>query len=129
MKRALLAVILASCGACIGAVALRADDAGKEKELRANLVGTWRMVSMKVNGEANDLPNESITYKHITPAGFVWLSYKKDTGKIYRAGGGTWALHGNVFTDRDEYGVGDDFDVVRGHEHRFTAKVEGDRWF
>ena len=128
MRRLMVAVSIMGAAVLVGAAAMRADDTSKEKELRASLIGTWRMTSMKVNGEERDLPRTSVTYKHVTPNGFMWLSYNRDDGKVFRAAGGTYTLHGDSYTEKIEYGMGDDFEVIKNAEHAFTAKVDGDRW-
>lgn len=128
MKRGLIGLVWICIGLTALVVGLRADDATKEKSLRSRLVGTWRMASMKVNGQENDLPKSAVTYKHVTPAGFMWLSHEKDTGKVFRAAGGTYTLRGDTYTEKVEYGMGEDFEVIKNAEHPFTAQVEGDTW-
>ena len=88
-----------------------------------------RAASMKSNGQESDLPKTAVTYKHITPVGFVWLSHEKDTGKVFRAAGGTYSLHGDSYTEKVEYGMGDDFDVIKNSTPSFTCKVTGDKWY
>ena len=128
MNRARLA-LLVCCLAAVGlAATLRGEPPAKAPDLRTALVGTWKMTSMKVDGQPNDLPDSSVTYKHVTPAGFVWLSFRKDTGVMYRSAGGTYALRGDSYTEKIEYGMGDDFDVVKNASHAFTCRIEGDTW-
>ena len=129
MKRAFIGLVLTCVGLCALMVGLRADDASKEKALLSKLVGTWRMVSMKVNDTENDLPKSAVTYKHVTPTGFMWLSHEKDTGKVFRAAGGTYTLRGDAYTEKVEYGLGSDFDVIKKAQHAFTCKIEGDKWY
>ena len=132
MNRRIGAVALCFAGVCLSVVTLRgeapAKSAAKPADLRAALVGTWKMTSMKVNGEENDLPASSVTYKHVTPGGFTWLSYQKDTGKVFRAAGGTYTLTGDAYTERIEYGMGDDFDGIKNASHAFKCRIEGDTW-
>ena len=127
MKRAITGLVLALVGLCLTVLTLRAD-VEKDRQVHANMVGTWRMATMKINGKENDLPQDSITYKHITPVGFVWLSFEKKTGKVFRSAGGTWTLKGDVYTEKIEYGVGGDFDVVNQTSPSFTLKLVGDKW-
>ena len=86
--RTITGLVVACVGLCAMVVSLRADDQNNDKALRSKLVGTWRPVSMKYNGRVSDLPTATVTYKHVTPVGFTWLSYSKDTGKMYQAAGG-----------------------------------------
>jgi hypothetical protein len=125
MKRLFLGAALALLG--LGAIAtLRADD-DNDKALHAKLVGTWRMASAKFGGQESDLPQMSVTFKHVTPAGFMWLSHDKD-GLITRAAGGTYTLRNGKYTEKIEYGMGDDFEVIKKAKISFTCKVEGDKW-
>jgi hypothetical protein len=128
MNRRIGVVALCVAGVCLSFIASRGQAAGKSDELRAALVGTWKMTSMKVNGQKNTLPEQGVTYKHVTPAGFVWVSYEKDTGKMFRAAGGTWTLAGDAYTEKIEYGMGDDFDVIKNASHAFQCRIEGDTW-
>jgi hypothetical protein len=122
----MIACVLVVFNAALGT---RFHSTASEKAMRAQLVGTWRIVSASYNGEASDLAQSSVTYKQVTPAGFTWLSFKKDTKIVYRAGGGTWTLDGNTYAEKINYGMGDDFEVVRNTTASFQCKVDGDRWY
>src|SRR5262249_44621187 len=128
MKRVITGLSLIIAGLCLTVFTLRADGE-KEKQARASLVGTWRLASMKINGEKNKLPEASVTYKHITPAGFAWLSFKKDTGEVFRSAGGSWLLHGDTYQEKIEYGIGSDFTLLKKTSPSFTCKIAGDKWF
>ena len=106
-----------------------AGGPGKPADLRAALVGTWTLKSMKVDGEKNPLPDQGVTLKHVTPGGFTWLSYSKGTGQVFRAAGGTFALRGDEYTETIEYGVGQDFDAIKNASHPFKCRIEGDTWY
>src|SRR3954470_19197407 len=98
VNRRLAALAVCAAGLCFGVVTLRGEAPAKSEksaDLRSALVGTWKMTSMKVNGRPNSLPESSVTYKHVTPGGFTWLSYHKEDGKIFRAAGGTYTLSGD----------------------------------
>src|SRR3954466_1149543 len=106
MTRRLAVAVVCVAGLCLGVATLRGEDAkpagasiAKSADLRTALIGTWKMASMKIKGEKNALPDESVIYKHVTPGGFTWLSYEKDSGKIFRAAGGTWTLKGDAYTE------------------------------
>lgn len=127
MKRTIL--MLAVVGITLGGPLGRtAGVAPGQADLRSRLVGTWRLMAMKVNGHANTLPQSAVTYKHVTPQGFMWLSYEKGTGKVFRAAGGTYTLRGNTYTEHIEYGLGDDYQVIRNSSSTFTVEVTGTRW-
>ena len=142
MNRYLTASAVCLAGLCFCVVTLRGEaptDARADAKaqaaaakspagLRAALIGTWRMTSMKVNGEKSDLPDSSVTYKHVTPAGFTWLSYHKEDGQIFRAAGGTYTLSGDDYTENIEYGMSSDFNVIKNASHPFKCRIEGDTW-
>jgi|WetSurMetagenome_2_1015567.scaffolds.fasta_scaffold102451_1 hypothetical protein len=106
-----------------------AEESMKAEQLRSRLVGTWVEVSMKVDGRDRSTPQDLATYKHITPVGFMWLSHDRLTGRIIRAAGGTYILSGNVYTEKIEYGIGSDYEVIRNSQASFTATVDGDKWY
>lgn len=105
----------------------RADEPKPESELRDKLVGTWRLVSAKYGGQDAGFPDDLTTLKHITPAQFQWLTYGPD-GVVTRSGGGPYTLRGDRYEETPEYGVGNDFDAIKGQTHTFTCKIEGNRW-
>lgn len=129
MKLAAKSTLIVAIAFCLITSHLRGDDAAKPNDLRTSLIGTWRMTSMKINGQKNDIPDNSVTYKHVTPAGFTWLSHEKETGKIFRAAGGTYTLVGDSYIEKVEYGFGADFEGIKNAKHPFTCKIEGDTWY
>ena len=130
MHRRRAVSVLCFAGLCFCAATLRGDTstAPTSADLRTALVGTWKMASMKINGEDSDLPAEAVTYKHVTPGGFTWLSYHKDTGEVFRAAGGTYTLKGDSYTEKIEYGMSSDFNVIKNGTHTFKCRIEGDTW-
>ena len=106
MKRIIAAFALVLIVMVAVAVIMKVKDTKKEKQLRSHLIGAWVVISDKVDGIDRSTPRDWATYKHITPVGFIWLSHDKITGRITRAAGGTYTLHGNVYTEKIEYGIG-----------------------
>ena len=105
-----------------------AQEATKEKAKSGSmLVGSWRLVSAKYGGQDFKFPEGQTMLKHVTPSQFMWATYDKD-GKVYRAAGGYIAVKGDVYEETPEYGLGDDFEGIKGKTHAFKAKVEGNRW-
>ena len=129
MKRAIIGTGLVFIVLSIFAIGMQVGNRDNENSIRSDLIGTWKQVSMKVNGIVNPIPQAYTTYKHITSAGFVWLSYDKISGKIIRAAGGTYTLNGNTYTETIEYGIGSDYEIVKNSKHSFTANIDGDRWY
>jgi hypothetical protein len=91
------------------------------------LIGTWKLVSAKYDGEAVTFPEGFTTVKHVTPTQFMWASYGRD-GKLVRAAGGGYTLKEGEYAETPEYGVGRDFDGIREKVRTFKWKVEGNRW-
>jgi len=108
----------------VTAVPALADEPKTENKL----IGTWKLVSAKYNGQESKLPETSTTLKHITPTQMMWLTYDSE-GKVTRGAGGSYTLKGDDFTDTPEYGVGPDFGIVKGQTHTFKCKVEGNKWY
>jgi hypothetical protein len=92
------------------------------------LVGTWKLVSGKYNGQAGDLGKE-VEIKHVTDAHFTWLRYDSETKKVSQAAGGTYTVKGDTYAETPTYGIGEDFEHIRDKTHTFTWKVEGNRWY
>jgi hypothetical protein len=84
-------------------------------------------VSAKYGGKAVTFPEGFTTVKHVTPSQFVWASYERD-GKVVRAAGGSYTLKEGEYAETPEYGVGRDFDGIKGKVQTFEWKVEGNRW-
>jgi hypothetical protein len=116
---ALIAVVVAAAHA-------PADEPKGGGKAADKLVGTWTLTSAKWGGEAVPLPADTPTLKHITPTHYTWMTYGKD-GVITRAAGGTYTLTGDEFTQQCEYGVSEDFTIVKG-KNSYKCRVEGDKW-
>ncbi len=92
------------------------------------LVGTWKLVSAKYGGEEFKFEEGVTMLKHITPSQFMWATYDKD-GKVTRAAGGDYTLRAEVYEETPTYGLGSDFDEIKGKTHTFKWKVEGNKWY
>jgi hypothetical protein len=101
------------------------QDPAKTDGAAGKIIGTWKLVSAKYDGEESDLPKNSTTLKHITPGNFVWVTYEPDTNQVTRAAGGTYTLDGEKYEESPQYGLGGDFKVVEGKRHTFTIKIDG----
>ena len=121
------------CLAVIFALAVTAattwpDEPKGDAKSDNKLVGTWKVVSGKYGGEESKSPEGVTTVKHVTPTQFMWATYDKD-GKVTRAAGGYYTLKGEVYEETPEYGIGSDFDLIKGKAHTFKWKVEGNKWY
>lgn len=103
---------------------------GKEEAAKADasqLIGTWKLVSAKYGGQEASFPDGMTVLKHVTPEQFMWARYNAD-GKVFAAAGGTYEVKGEAYAELPQYGVGTDFDSVKGKSHPFTWKVDGRKW-
>lgn len=102
--------------------------ANQKDEDARKLVGTWRLVSAKYNDQVPD-SGKLVELKHVTDSQFTWLRYDKETKKISQAAGGTYSVKGQMYSEKPSYGVGEDFEQIRGNEYMFTWKIEGNKWY
>jgi hypothetical protein len=124
--------IATPCFAAIVALAATAASTRAEEPKGAaksdnKLVGTWKLVSAKYGGEEYKFPEGDTMLKHVTPTQFMWATYDKD-GKVTRAAGGGYTLKGDTYEETPEYGIGSDFEVIKGKAQTFTWKVDGNKW-
>jgi hypothetical protein len=120
-----LAVIIAL--AVMAATAWSADPKPEAKSDH-KLVGTWKLISAKYNGQAAEFPAGVTTLKHVTPSQFMWTTYDKD-GTVTRAAGGAYTLKGEAYEETPEYGISEDFELIKGKAQTFKWKVEGNKWY
>jgi len=122
--------VLAVVIAVAFASARSAADEPKKAEAKTEnkLVGTWKLVSAKYDGKEFKFPEGATMLKHVTPTQFMWATYDKD-GKVTRTAGGPYTLKGDKYEEMPEYGIGRDFEAIKGETHSFTWKVEGNKWY
>ena len=99
----------------------------KDKAAANKLVGTWKLISAKYGGEESALPKDSTTLKHMTPTHYMWVSYNND-GEIFHTGGGPYTFDGTTLKSTPEFGLGADFDAIKGKMQMYQCKIEGNRW-
>jgi hypothetical protein len=104
-----------------------ADEPNKDTKLRGKLVGTWTLVSAKYGGQDFKFPEGMTHIKHVTPSQFMWATYDKD-GVVSRAAGGSYTLKDEMYEETPEYGLGGDFDTIKGKAQKFRCKIDGDTW-
>ena len=61
-----------------------AEEPKGEDPAQGKLVGTWKLVSAKYNGQDFRFPEGATMLKHITPTQFMWVTYDAD-GNVTRA--------------------------------------------
>lgn len=105
-----------------------ADDPKGEAKADNKLVGTWKRISAKYDGQESTLPEGFTQLKHVTPTQFMWALYDKD-GKVVAALGGTYTAKGDEYIEVPEYGVGEGLpDPLNGKDQVFKWKLEGNKW-
>ena len=103
------------------------DEPRQESPLQDKLIGSWRMVSAKYGGQEYRFPAGTTSIKHITQTQFMWASYGED-GEVTRAAGGTYTLKGGAYEELPRYGIGQDFETIKGKVQSFKCKIEGNKW-
>jgi hypothetical protein len=99
-----------------------------EPEPGNKLIGTWKLVSAKYDGQDFKFAEGTTTVKHVTPTQFMWASYDVD-GKVSRAAGGSYTLKGVLYEETPEYGLSADFEGIKGKVQSFKCRVDGNKWF
>lgn len=109
-------------GHCI----LQAQESTATSKSNHELLGTWQLISCKINGSKINFRNVT-NMKHITSAAFVLTAYDGN-GEISRVIGGKYKLEGENYLETPAYGSGRDFQIVKGKSQSFTWKVKGNKW-
>jgi hypothetical protein len=113
--------------ALAAATAVWADDPKGGAKTDTKLVGTWKRISAKYDGQESTLPAGVTQVKHVTPTHFMWALYGED-GKVLAALGGTYTAKGEEYVEIPEYGVGEGLEPLKGKEQVLKWKVEGNKW-
>ena len=125
-----LRAFVAAAALLVGMACAYSVSVGKEEAAKADasqLIGTWKLVSAKYGGQEAGFPVGMTMLKHVTPEQFMWARYDAD-GQVLAAAGGTYEIKGEAYAELPKYGLGADFDGIKGKSHPFTWKVEGRKW-
>lgn len=106
-------------------VTVTADEPRAKTENK--LIGTWKAVYAKYDGQEVNRPEGFTQLKHVTPTQFMWATFDKE-GKVLAAIGGSYTLKGHDYVELPEYGLGEAFDQLKGKPQPFTWKIEGNKW-
>ena len=104
---------------------------GIKKEDKLDLIGTWKLVSATVIQEKDTSVTDFTTgqemIKIINETHFAFLrhdlNHGKDSTAIYAAGGGSYTVNGNIYTENLEYFNNRDWE---GHSFDLEYRIEGD---
>jgi hypothetical protein len=124
-------LIVTTCLLVGGFCSLRGAVAEEPKAVSAipnELVGTWKLVSGKYGGTESTLPKKATTLKHMTATHYMWVTYDK-TGQVTRTGGGPYMFKGGVLDSTSEYGLGRDFEAIKGKAQSYKCNVKGNKWY
>jgi hypothetical protein len=120
---------------CLAGILLAAATAGAvwaaepQKTTADNkLIGTWKLISARYNGQEVQRPEGYTQLKHVTPVQFMWAIYDRD-GKVEAGLGGSYTLKGDAYVEIPEYGIGDVLEQLKGKPQEFTWKIEGNKWY
>jgi hypothetical protein len=104
-----------------------AEDSQEQSKTQQDIIGSWTLVSAKYNGTDFSFPEGSTHIKHVTPTQFMWATYDKD-GRVNRTAGGSYTLKGDAYEETPEYGISQDFDIIKGKAQSFKCRIEGNKW-
>jgi hypothetical protein len=105
------------------------------------LIGTWKLVSGKYGREVQFPEGTTVKYggkevqfsegttilKHVTPSHFMSVTYDQ-YGRVTRGLGGRYTLNGEELAETPEYGLGEDFEVLKGGTYLFKCQIDGNKW-
>jgi hypothetical protein len=123
----MVAVAVLALAAHYPPIRLAADEPKGEGAAANKLLGTWKLVSAKYGGRESTLPKEATTLKHVTPTHYMWVTFDKD-GEVTRTQGGPYVFDGGVLKSTPEYGLGREFEPIKGKQQLFKVKFDGNRW-
>ena len=121
------ALAVTTCLLILAAHNSAASEPKGEATTANRLVGTWKLVSANYGGRESTLPKEATTLKHVTPMHYMWVTFDKD-GQVTRTQGGPYMFDGGVLKSTPEYGLGREFEPIKGKQQLFKVKFDGNRW-
>jgi len=93
----------------------------------AKLIGSWKLVKAVYRGKPLN-PNGQIEIKNVTDSQFMWFKHKEGSSTVTDVGGGPYSVRGDTYSERLDYGLGNDFKVVKGHVISLKWKLDGNTW-
>jgi hypothetical protein len=57
----------------------------------------------------------------------MWATYGPD-GQVTRSAGGRYTLEGDAYEETPEFGLGEDFELIKGKAQSFKCKIDGNTW-
>ncbi|PSR54326.1 hypothetical protein AHMF7605_12770 [Adhaeribacter arboris] len=117
-----LSAFLMACGA---------EKMNQEAQLNPKpIIGTWQLIRgtliEKGDTTVTDYTKNTSFIKVINESHFAFLQHDLNKGKdsaVFVAGGGTYSLHNNIYTEHLEYCSARDWE---GNNFKFTIDIKGD---
>ena len=93
------------------------------------LIGSWNLIQYKYGLDQgfSDVPEFMYYVKNITKTHFSWCSYNPEDGKVIGAGGGTYTIDGNSYTESTDFWYPSGTSIP-GTETAFEYKLKGKLW-
>ncbi len=92
------------------------------------LVGTWKLISGKYDGQDSDLATRMLCIKHVTPTHWMWAYIDPATKQVMMTAGGTYTIKDDTYVEVPLYAMGQGLEGLLEKPQKFTFKVEGDKW-
>ena len=127
MRRFTMTLLTLFVGFTLVTTRAAAEEPKDQQKKQNNLIGTWKLVSAKYGGQEFKFPQGTTHIKHITPTQFMWATYD-EKGTVARAAGGSYTLDGDAYEETPEYGIGAEFELLKGKAQSFKCKVDGNTW-
>ena len=111
----------------LGLLLLSAAGAAQDTHDATKLIGSWKLVKAVYGGAPSNM-NGQVEIKDVTDSHFMWFRHKEGSSTLTDAGGGSYSIKGDTYSERLEYGLGNDFNVVKGHVIPLKWKLDGNMW-
>jgi hypothetical protein len=101
----------------------RHDDSGKSE-----LIGTWRVVSDKLDGKEIEFAKGTSHFIHVTPSHCAGVSFDKD-GKMTDGGASACVLKNNTFVEYPISGLVGETRYLRNQHTAQTFRIDGKKCY
>jgi hypothetical protein len=99
------------------------------KPTGTDLVGLWRFVGERRGaGDEYHKPSHDM-YRMMTPEHFLNFPFDPNTGKVLDWTWGSYSEKDGTYTGHYDYSNSEVIRAIIGKEHKFTDRIEGDRWY
>ncbi|BDC99330.1 hypothetical protein [Persicobacter psychrovividus] len=112
-----------------GVIGLLAITAATHKKDHHPLAGSWELSEFRYGKDEalNELPEQLKYVKHITEEHFTWVSYSPTDGGVVGAGGGTYELNKDYYTEHIKFFQPAGSNLV-GTSVKFKYELKKNQW-